>query len=42
MQIIDGKLVAAKTREQIAKEVAELKSKGYDREIGLAVIFCRK
>ena len=39
MQIIDGKLVAAKTREQIAKEVAELKSKGYDREIGLAVIF---
>ena len=38
MQIIDGKLVAAKTREQIAKEVAELKSKGYDREIGLAVI----
>ncbi len=39
MQIIDGKLVAAKTREQIAKEVAKLKSKGYDREIGLAVIF---
>ena len=39
MQIIDGKLVAAKTREQMAKEVAELKSKGYDREIGLAVIF---
>lgn len=39
MQIIDGKLVAAKTREQIAKEVAELKSNGYDREIGLAVIF---
>ena len=39
MQIIDGKLVAAKTREQIAKEVAELKSTGYDREIGLAVIF---
>ena len=39
MQIIDGKLVAAETRAQIAKEVAELKSKGYDREIGLAVIF---
>lgn len=39
MQIIDGKLVAAETRAQIAKEVAELKAKVYDREIGLAVIF---
>ena len=39
MQIIDGKLVASETRAQIAKEVAELKSKGLKREIGLAVIF---
>lgn len=38
MQIIDGKLVAKDTRAQIAAEVAELKSKGFHRQIGLAVI----
>lgn len=38
MQIIDGKLVAKTTRESIAKEVEELKSRGFKRKIGLAVI----
>ena len=39
MQIIDGKLVAAETRREIAKEAAELKEKKLGADIGLAVIF---
>ena len=39
MQIIDGKLVAATTRAQIAQEVAAMRAGGLKREIGLAVIF---
>ncbi|MDE6060673.1 MAG: bifunctional methylenetetrahydrofolate dehydrogenase/methenyltetrahydrofolate cyclohydrolase FolD [Clostridia bacterium] len=39
MQLIDGKLVAKVTREEIASEVASLKAKGLKNEIGLAVIF---
>ncbi|MDE5601531.1 MAG: bifunctional 5,10-methylene-tetrahydrofolate dehydrogenase/5,10-methylene-tetrahydrofolate cyclohydrolase, partial [Clostridia bacterium] len=39
MQLIDGKLVAKVTREEIANEVAGLKAKGLKNEIGLAVIF---
>lgn len=38
MQIIDGKLVAKLTREQIKKEVEQLKSFKYPDAIGLAVI----
>lgn len=38
MQIIDGKLVAKLTREQIKKEVEQLKSLKYPDAIGLAVI----
>ncbi|MBD5092413.1 MAG: bifunctional methylenetetrahydrofolate dehydrogenase/methenyltetrahydrofolate cyclohydrolase FolD [Clostridiales bacterium] len=39
MRLIDGKLVAKVTREEIANEVASLKAKGLKNEIGLAVIF---
>lgn len=39
MQIIDGKLVAKTMRESIANEVKDIKARGLDREIGLAVIF---
>ena len=38
MQIIDGKLVAKVTREQIKKEVERLKALNYPNAIGLAVI----
>ena len=38
MQIIDGKLVASKTREQLKIQVQELSEKATDRKIGLAVI----
>lgn len=38
MTIIDGKLVASKTREQLAKDVLTLKQLGLKNEIGLAVI----
>lgn len=38
MQFIDGKLVAKLTREQIKKEVEQLKSLKYPDAIGLAVI----
>lgn len=38
MTIIDGKLVASKTREQLAHEVCELKNANCKNEIGLAVI----
>lgn len=38
MQIIDGKLVAKLTREQIKKDVEQLKSLKYPDAIGLAVI----
>lgn len=37
--MIDGKLVAKVTREEIANEVSSLKAKGLKSEIGLAVIF---
>lgn len=39
MQIIDGKLVAKVTREQIKQEVEGLKALNYPNAIGLAVIF---
>ncbi len=39
MRIIDGKAVAAATREEIANEVAALRAKGLKNDIGLAVIF---
>lgn len=38
MQIIDGKLVAKVTREQIKQEVEVLKALNYPNAIGLAVI----
>lgn len=38
MQIIDGKLVAKVTREQIKQEVEGLKALNYPNAIGLAVI----
>lgn len=38
MQIIDGKLVAKVTREQIKQEVERLKALNYPNAIGLAVI----
>ena len=37
MQIIDGKLVAKVTREQIKQEVEGLKALNYPNAIGLAV-----
>lgn len=39
MQLIDGKVVAAATRSEIASEVEELKARNIQAEIGLAVIF---
>ncbi len=39
MQLIDGKLVAAKMRAEIASEVARLREKGMKKQVGLAVIF---
>lgn len=39
MQIIDGKLVAKVTREQIKQEVERLKALNYPNAIGLAVIW---
>ncbi len=38
MQILDGKLVASVTRQNIKKEVEEIKAMGLERPVGLAVI----
>lgn len=39
MQLIDGKLVAAQTRAQIASDVMRLRERGLKKDVGLAVIF---